>query len=60
MRDTFRLRNAPVYGTVLMLLFTLGIVFLPTEPIGRLFTADETAARLAGTAVVRLIGAACL
>ena len=60
MRDTFRLRNAPVYGTVLTLLFTLGIVFLPTEPIGRLFTADETAARLAGAAVVRLIGAVCL
>lgn len=60
MRDTFRLRNAPVYGTVLTLLFTLGIVFLPTEPIGRLFTADETAARLAGTAAVRLVGTAFL
>lgn len=56
MRDTFRLRNAPLSGTVLTLLFTLGIVFLPTDWLGDLLSADPLVSRLAGRSILRLVG----
>lgn len=56
MRDTFRLKNAPWYGVLLTVLFTLGIVFLPSDWLGRLFTDDPRAATLLGRSVLRLVG----
>lgn len=56
MRDTFRLRNAPWYGVLLTVLFTLGIVFLPSDWLGRLFTDDPRAATLIGRSILRLAG----
>lgn len=60
MRDTFRLRNAPVYGIILVILFSLGIVFLPADIVGKVFSSDELISRLSGITAIRLIGAAFL
>ena len=56
-RDRFSLRDSPVFGTVAVMLFTLGIVLLPGEKLGTLFLGHGgTDAKNLGYAVFRAIG----
>lgn len=56
-RDRFSLRDSPVFGTVAVMLFTLGIVLLPGEKLGALFLGHGgTDAKNLGNAVFRAIG----
>lgn len=59
-RDTFRLKGAPVTGVAVVILFTLGVILLPADGLGKLMTGDATAAPLLGGALLRLLGFAAL
>lgn len=59
-RDTFRLNGAPITGVLVVTLFTLGVILLPTDWLGDLMTDDPVAAPLIGGLLLRLIGFAAL
>ena len=63
-KDRFALKDAPVFGVVVIMLFTLGIVLLPGEKLGALLLGEKgvdarnlgnTIFRAAGTAVMVLL-----
>lgn len=58
--DAFRLREAPITGILIVVLFTLGIILLPVDWLGKLMTADAVAVPLIGGLLLRCIGFAAL
>ncbi len=57
-RDTFALQKSPVFGIVVVMLFTLGIVLMPGEKLGALLLGEKGVdARNLGNALFRIVGA---
>lgn len=60
-RDRFALRKSQVFGIVVVLLFTAGVVLLPGEKLGKLLMGHGgTNARNLGNTIFRLVGFALL
>lgn len=56
-RDRFNLKSSPVFAIVVVIMFTLGIVLLPGEKLGKLFgIKSATDAANLGNAIFRAIG----